>query len=146
MWPAADVDRIRAAILSARARGIRAQVDGVWAGTSAEPKKHTTIFDIRTRLAAGLGGENRLGIVPPAPILIERYAPANPSKDGSVDSELLLDLVIDSAGKVRSAEAPENKPIDFDLKDAPASWKFIPALRAGRAVASRIYFVISPKR
>jgi len=43
MWPALDVDRIRAAILNARARGIRAQVDGFvvngnsqWAGNSRE--------------------------------------------------------------------------------------------------------------
>ena len=32
MWPASDFERIRAAILDARARGIRAEVDGVSSG------------------------------------------------------------------------------------------------------------------
>ena len=38
MWPAEDVDRIRAAILQARAHGIRAQVDGVSTASRAAGK------------------------------------------------------------------------------------------------------------
>src|ERR1700687_4172055 len=45
MWPVADVDRIRAAILTARARGIRAQVDSVSTALSAGREKQTKIFD-----------------------------------------------------------------------------------------------------
>jgi len=57
----------------------------------------------------------------------------------------LLDLVIDSAGKVRSAESAEPS-FELFLKSDVARWKFIPALSAGRAVTSRVYFLVSPKR
>jgi hypothetical protein len=32
------------------------------------------------------------------------------------------------------------------LKDATTSWKFVPAFRTERPIASEIYFIISPKR
>jgi len=47
MWPAADVDRIRAALVSARARGIRSQVDGV-STRFARAEKRAKIFDATT--------------------------------------------------------------------------------------------------
>ncbi len=152
MWPAKDIDRIRAAILSARARGIRAQVDGV---STKVPSRAIAakVFDLRTQSAppAGVpwahrsGGENGSAILPPAPILIERRAPEGESEGSLPDSELLLDLVIDSAGKVRSAESAEPS-FELFLKSDVARWKFIPALSAGRAVTSRVYFLVSPKR
>jgi hypothetical protein len=59
----------------------------------------------------------------------------------------LLELVIDSAGKVRSAEPSDNtKSFNADLIAATAEWKFIPAFKAGRAVASRIRLPVSAKR
>jgi hypothetical protein len=152
MWPAKDIDRIRAAILSARARGILAQVDGVSAGVPSRAKA-MEVFDLRTRSAPPPGirwakrieEENRLAIIPPAPILIEHRSAEGKSEADLANSELLLDLVIDSAGKVRSAESAEPS-FDISLKSAIARWKFIPALSAHRAVASRVYFLVSPKR
>jgi hypothetical protein len=153
LWPPADFDRIRAAILSARARGIRAQVDGVSTKVSSGAQKRTEIFDARTlrtaqpgmKLSEGGAEQRGLGITLPTPILIGHRAPEGRSEETLADSGLLLDLVIDSAGKVRSAESDEPS-FDSSLKSATARWKFIPALRDGRAVASRIYFIISPKR
>ena len=152
MWPARDADRIRAAILNARARGIRAQVDGV---STKVPSRAIAakVFDLRTQpaLRAGIpwgrrgGGENGPAILLPSPILIERRVPEGESEANMPDSELLLDLVIDSAGKVRSAESAEPS-FELFLKSEVARWKFIPALSAGRAVTSRVYFLISPKR
>jgi len=153
MWPAADFDRIRAAISSARAQGIRAQVDGVSPGIPSGAKEHTEVFDVRTwsapapgiRWSGRVAEDNRLAVVPPKPILIERRAPKGQSGEWLAGSELLLDLVIDSAGKVRSAESAEPS-FDIFLKSETPRWKFIPAFRAGRAVASRVYFVVSPKQ
>jgi hypothetical protein len=153
LWPPADLDRIRAAILSARARGIRAQVDGVSTKVSSGAEKRTEVFDARTlrtvqpgmKLSEGGAEQRGLGITLPTPILIGHRAPEGQSEETLADSGLLLDLVIDCAGKVRSAESDEPS-FDSSLKSATARWKFIPALRDGRAVASRIYFIISPKR
>jgi hypothetical protein len=153
LWPPADLDRIRAAILSARARGIRAQVDGVSTKVSSGAQKRTEIFDARTlrtvqpgmKLSEGGAEQRGLGITLPTPILIGHRAPEGQSEETLADSGLLLDLVIDSAGKVRSAESDEPS-FDSSLKSATARWKFIPALKDGRAIASRIYFIISPKR
>jgi hypothetical protein len=152
LWPAVDRDRIRAAILSARARGIRAQVDGVSAKVSSGAQKRTEVFDARTvrtvqpgmKLSEAAPEKRGAGVILPAPILIGRQVPEG-REETLADSGLMLDLVIDSAGKVRSAESDEPS-FDSSLKSATARWKFIPALRAGRAVASRIYFIISPKR
>jgi hypothetical protein len=49
MWPPGDLDRIRAAILTARARGIRSQIDNFSAGESKfHFKKRAYIFDAVT--------------------------------------------------------------------------------------------------
>ncbi len=153
MWPPADVERIRAAILSARARGIRAQVDGVSEKVSSGAEKHTEVFDARTlrtvqpgmKLSEGGAEKRGVGIRLPAPILIGHKAAEGHSEETLPESGLLLDLVIDSAGKVRAAES-DDPAFDSSLKSATASWKFVPALRENRAIASRIYFIISPKR
>jgi hypothetical protein len=152
LWPPADLDRIRAAMVSARARGIRAQVDGVSTKVSSGAQRRTEVFDARTlrtvqpgmKLSEGAAEQRGLGIILPTPILIGRQV-SEGQQETLADSGLLLDLVIDSAGKVRSAESDEPS-FDSSLKSATARWKFIPALRDGRAVASRIYFIISPKR
>src|SRR5258708_34785328 len=44
MWPAADVERIRTAVLDARTHGIRAQVDGVSSGGAGGKKKRVALF------------------------------------------------------------------------------------------------------
>ena len=138
MWPAADVDRIRAAIVSARARGISAQVNGVSTGIPANRTKRVTIFD------AASASANKSEVIPPAQILLRRPPPSGPDVP---QSELLLELVIDSAGKVRSAEAAgKTKSVDAELIYAATGWKFIPAFKAGRAVASRLRLAVSLRR
>jgi hypothetical protein len=151
LWPAGDLERIRAAIVAARARGIRAQVDGVSAKVSSGSEKRAEIVDARNsrsvqpgmRLSEG-AAEKALGITLPTPILIGRQVPPG-QEETLADSGLLLDLLIDSAGKVRSAESAD-AGFDSSLRSATAEWKFIPARKEGRATASRVFFIISPKR
>lgn len=135
MWPAADVDRVRAEVLDARAHGIRAEVDGVsTAGPSG--KKRVAVFDATNR-----SERNNSEIISPRPIQIR--VPASSAPEHSLP-ELLVDLVIDSAGKVRSAEpAGKAKRADAHLLDATAEWKFIPAFKGGRPVASRSRLAVS---
>src|SRR5260370_33230472 len=84
-------------------------------------------------------------VIPAQAILPRRPAPL--SSEGLPDSELLLDLLIDSAGKVRSVEPAgnSNRP-DTDLVQAAMEWTFIPAFKDGRAVASRLPLPVSTKR
>ena len=125
MWPSNDVDRIRESILQTYAHGIRAQLDGV-APASSKRKKHATIFD-----AVGHSAGEKSEVSPPEPILLTRPDTAPPK------AETALTLVIDAAGKVRSVEAMGKSRVDPALIQAAKGWKFIPAVKGGRAVASR---------
>ena len=59
-------------------------------------------------------------------------------------SESTLELVIDSAGKVRSVEVLGSaQSIDEGLIKSTSDWKFIPAYSAGEPVASRILLGVS---
>lgn len=141
LWPAADVDRIRAAILTARARGIRAQVNGASAGVPTGGRTQASIYD------ALIVEAGKPELVPPQPILLRRPPPLGASEQGLAAAEVRLALVVDSAGKVRSAQPVDSAEwVDTGLKAATANWKFIPAFKDGRAVASRIGFVVSLKR
>lgn len=63
------------------------------------------------------------------------------------EQEVLLELILDKAGKVRSAEMPGSaKKVNGDLLNAALNWKFIPALRGGRPVASRFRIAVSGKQ
>jgi hypothetical protein len=146
LWPAVDLDRIRAAILNARAQGIRAQVDGVESTLGLPPKKPTYIYSTPsdeegppTNLSpAAFKSDTR-----PQPILLRRAIPQN-AELSLPQSEELVDLVIDAAGKVRLAQ-PEKKA-NPELITACSNWKFIPAFKDGRAVASRMRFAVSFRR
>ena len=81
-------------------------------------------------------------MIPPQPILLE-FPPASENQTPNV-SENLLDLMIDAAGKVRSAQ-PEGSITSSQLT-AASTWKFIPAFKDGRAVASRLRISVSPKQ
>jgi hypothetical protein len=59
-----------------------------------------------------------------------------------LNKEIVVDMVIDSAGKVWSIKTV-GEP-DKDLIDASAKWKFVPALRLGRPVASRLRLGVTP--
>lgn len=133
MWPSADVSRIQTAIVSARARGIRAQTAGSSSGPGKRQKK-VQIFDAITRSRTG-----KLEVSPPLPIILRRPAPAATQNKDLLTSKTPLLLVIDSGGKVRSAEpAAKTQTADQDLINAAYSWRFIPAFKDGRPVASRI--------
>jgi hypothetical protein len=138
MWPAADLSRIRAAILNARAHGIRAQVNGMSKAASGTRKKRARIFDAVAESASG-----KLEVAPPEPIMLRRPPPVTSDKD-LPQSELLLELVVDAAGKVRTVEpAGKAKSADANLIYTASGWKFIPAFKAGQAVASRMRLAIS---
>ena len=77
MWPAADVNRIRAALLDARAHGMLAQVDGVSAPVPAGREIHVKIFDGTITVTATPGltpkdAKPKQEIIPPRAILMER--------------------------------------------------------------------------
>jgi len=159
LWPSADVDRIRSAILNTRFRGIHAQVDGDSIRIPNIKKKHTKIYDLSTLFTTPDGKihtsrplwdgqmDSSLSMVPPVPIQIERPSPMGVENYRLPNSEVQLDLVIDCAGKVRSASPVENAQwFDADLLVAAEKWKFVPALRAGHPVASRIHYTVSLRR
>jgi hypothetical protein len=141
MWPDSDVQRLRTAMLDVRSHGIHAQVDGISSGVFAGRKKRVMVFD-----STHGSGRSKSEIVPPQPILLRQPAPVA-SERGLTDSELLLDLLIDSAGKVRSVEPAGNtKSAGPDLLMAATGWKFVPAFKDGRAVASRLRLAVSARR
>jgi hypothetical protein len=141
MWPVADVERIRAAVLDARAHGIRAEVDGVSTGGSSGKKKRVALFDATSR-----SGPGKSEIISPRPIELRR-PPLSMPEQSLPESELLLDLVIDSAGKVRSAEpSGKTKWADAELLRATEEWKFIPAFKGNRPVACRSRLAVSLTR
>jgi hypothetical protein len=152
MWPAADLDRIRTALLNARARGIRSQADGVSTAVPAGRETHAKIFDGTTTVVplAGVtpkGVKPKPEITPPKAILMERPPPTDVYEVELARSESLLKLVIDSAGKVRSVEEMGNvQSIDEGLLKSTSNWKFIPAFSAGEPVASQIFLGVSLRR
>ena len=152
MWPAQDFNRVKTAILSARANGILTQVAAV---SGAEPPRGmlVKIFDLRTqqpeepegRFSKRIWPRNLPAVMPPIAILIDRRVPEGRSDADISSSEVLLDLTIDSAGKVRSVQSTD--PLfDASFKDSTTRWKFIPAFSGRDPIASRIYLFISPKR
>ena len=152
MWPAADVDRIRAAILNARAHGMRSQVDGVSTAVRAGHENLAKIYDGTITISAtpGLipeGAKPKQEITPPRAILMERMPPVTAFEAELAKTESTLKLVIDSAGKVRSVELVGNaQQIDDGLLKSTSNWKFIPAFSADQPVASQIFLGVSLRR
>lgn len=171
LWPAVDLDRIRASIVAAQARGIRSQVDDV-SSTNSHPiwKHHEQVYNMDTEskgivdmysgqvtplapsmpsAGPGLGEKTSYSVdAEPKPIFLG--TPLSPDGNGPrLTSKVYLNLVVDEAGKVRSAslanKSDEGPVGDMEL-GAIAGWKFIPAFRDGRAVACRFRFGISPYR
>lgn len=171
MWPPADFDRIRGSIRDAQARGIRRQVDGVSMPGSRPPWKHRArIYNMATvnksvvdmasgqemnlapdtaSLGAGLGEKtSSTADVGPEPIYLGTPLPHG-AEQPLVTSKVYLNLVVDAAGKVRSAQFADkgdHGPNGDALIGATAEWKFIPAFRDGRAVACRMRFGVWPYR
>jgi hypothetical protein len=143
MWPPLDIDRIRAALVSVRARGVHSQADSTSAGPPSGKKKQARIFNAVSRPGSG----RTLSVTPPRAILLT-LPPGSGIRQPTVpESELLLDLVVDAAGKVRSAEpAGKLKWVDPDQMNLAMTWKFIPAFKDGRPVASRLRIAVSPRQ
>jgi hypothetical protein len=152
MWPAADMNRIRAAILNVRAQGIRSQLDGVSNTVPTGREIRVKIFDGTTTVSAtpGLTPKDvkpKQEITPPRAILMERPPPVTDLERQLAQSESTLELVIDSAGKVRSAEfVGDAQSADEGLIKSTSDWKFIPGYSAGEPVASRILLGVSLKK
>ena len=134
MWPAGDTGRIRRLISNAREHGILAQTD------RAPAKK--------PRLWQDAGWIYKQTEVTPAQaIYLWRPAPPGPLDYSSLDREVGLDLVIDSAGKVSSVVHVLGEGIaDEGLLSAAREWKFIPAMKDGHSVASHLHLYTSLKR
>jgi len=140
MWVAGDLDRIRAATLKTRSQGIHSQADAASAPLHQPKKKKAQIFDAVSR-----GAERKLEVVPPQPILLE-FPPASGNQSPNT-SENLLDLIVDAAGKVESAQPQGTANSITSAQLAAAStWKFVPAFKDGRPVASRLRISVSPKQ
>jgi hypothetical protein len=115
-------------------RGIHAQVEETSPWPSAGRKKRAMVFGAPNKKSQRSKSE----VIPPQPILLRRPAPVA-SEQGLTDSELLLDLLIDSVVKVRSVEPAGNtRSADPDLLKAATEWKSVSAFKDGRAVDSRI--------
>ena len=156
MWPPADFDRIRTAILNTRDRGIRSQVDGVSSGSSHSRRRgKVMIYDRVTDTQSdgqmhvedetgGSGDHMRAYEVDtfPQPIVFRRPPPPQGVSPATFNAEVAVNLVIDAAGKVWSIKT-EGKT-DKDLIDASAQWKFVPALKDGTPVASRLRLGVTP--
>jgi hypothetical protein len=101
-------------------------------------------------LSAGRSGEQTPTTVDTAPQAIYLGLPASADADYVMPyGKIYLNLVVDAAGKVRSAQLED--PARSDAAStaevaASASWKFIPAFRSGRAVTCRIRIGVSPLR
>lgn len=171
MWPPADLDRIRGSILDAQAHGIRRQVDGVSTpGSRPRWKHHAQIYDTgtETKSVADMASDQELKLAPnaetpsagsgektsstvdvaPGPIYLGTPLPRGPEQP-LVTSKVYLMLVVDAAGKVRSArfaDKADHGPNGAALLSATDQWKFIPALKDGRAVACRMRFGVWPYR
>jgi hypothetical protein len=144
MWPPSDLDRIRSLILNARTAGIRSQIDDADAKRRLHVKKFAYIYETagesngRPQDPMEPASPNLRADVKPQAILLRRVV------GGEIplpQSEKMVDIVIDAAGKVRSAKTVSNK--DLDLVNDCAGWKFIPAFRDGRPVASRMRLALN---
>jgi hypothetical protein len=165
MWPSADLERIRSSVVDAQARGIRRQVDGV-SSPNSHPlwKHHAQIYLVATevRRVVSMATAEATGVAPessreatylsvdagPQPIFLG--TPRSPNGNQPVlTSTIYLNLVIDAAGKVRSAglaNASDKGPVGEMLIESSTGWKFIPAFKAGRAVACQVRFGVWPYR
>lgn len=166
LWPASDFERIRKAIESARAGGIRSEVDVGFSPAPLPRKKgQVHIYELavktitaNTKALPGSGSfQDELDetseaaksplpdVTMPVSIFLDTPPPTDP-QHSFPRLGVLVDLVIDDAGKVSSAKIvnnDDNGPIGNALISASAHWKFIPAMKNEQAVASHIRLTAS---
>jgi hypothetical protein len=136
MWPPADLERIRTAIANVQSRGLRSQVDGISHQAPPLRPRHSEILEPDRRSAGQYDSLDLRAKYPdaePRQLLLKIPPPPDP-KDWSEGRK--MELVIDEAGKVRSAAMPEEP--DKDWTNAAAGWKYIPAFKDGRPAAFRL--------
>jgi hypothetical protein len=179
MWPPADLGRIRGAIQDARARGILRQVDGVSKPGARVPWKHSaTIFDCKDTYKDAFETEHPAlrGIVmssppPPSspPVRSSGFGPVLSRDDRAPEpiylgisfpwsrdqtmqgsrSNIDVNLVIDAAGKVQSAQLAHHEdkgPIGDKVLTDSADWNFIPGFKHDHAVACRMGLTVWPRQ
>ena len=81
MWPDGDVERIKVAITTARAKGMLAQIDRVSTRNDRARKKGVWIY-------------KQSEVTPAQPIYLWRLAPSNPLGYSLLNTEIVIDLVI----------------------------------------------------
>ena len=77
----------------------------------------------------------------PVQVLLWRPPPP-PGSDLNLETPVPLELLVDSAGKVRSARSLGR--VDQDLLRATTGWKFIPAFKRGHPVACKFRMDVTP--
>jgi hypothetical protein len=156
MWPPPDLDRIRISILSARTRGLRSQVDGVSQNPPLLAQFKSSIIyvhDLEEGFDVPIDQRDKFTDTAPRQVVVQISPPRNP-KDWGEERE--MELVIDEAGKVRSARMQEEPDQDWSARmkeewlaklkeepnkdwiDSSAGWKYIPAFKDGRPKAFRL--------
>lgn len=141
LWPAADLERIQGEMATARAGGMHSRVDGTAEhATGWHIRKRAAIFEAELDYEKSDPGKGFEVDSAPQEILLRRPPPPA-SAPASLGAETVLYMVVDATGKVRSAKA-EGKP-DKDLLAATTGWKFIPACKDGRPVASHIRYGVT---
>jgi hypothetical protein len=143
MWPSPDINRVRKALADLRQRGILRGIDRAPEKSNHKHQVHiydetgTTVAVSQNVLNAAGGAPDTTSydfpVVQPRSILLHRPPPSE-VEDAAV-SDAVLELVVDAAGKVRSAKLV--KGTDKRWVQASAGWHFIPALRDGSPVACR---------
>jgi hypothetical protein len=168
MWPASDLDRIRTAILNTRAHGILSQVDGTAKPGVRPPSEDVAAIyrmkekQVRIPSSGNLatmisqaaensnGVEDRSPVADTDPKAIYLSMPLTETDQQTMQaSHALLELVIDAAGKVHSAQIVNDAhlgPTGDALIKASANWNFIPALKGERPVACKMRMMVSTQR
>lgn len=147
MWPAVDAERVRAAITAARKRGLRSQVDAVSQLTEPKAQANSSHVYANTSFFGGFAKADweraKIADTGPEQILLRLPSPNNPEH---WNDEKELELVVDEAGKVRSARMAGGviKEISAGLQepnqdwlDLAGGWKYIPAFKDGHPQAFR---------
>jgi hypothetical protein len=162
LWPAVDRDRIRAQLVNAHEQGVRKQVDAVSAGLT-KPVRRAPVYmphpDRKSSmLPIGLIGQSRVGIstvessdhpvageadVAPIPIQMSIPFPIGEAAPRTIEMEVTMSLLVDSAGKVREAHALSGGHADLEV--ATRDWKFIPAVKNRVPVAAWMVLSVSPQ-
>jgi hypothetical protein len=158
LWPASDAERIRQLLVKTRVIGMHTQLDGT--STSPIAKKTVEVFPATssdTNRAPELysngsqfevqESESLERIIPPTEITVRSFPTVGATDRMISHGSITVTLLIDSAGKVRSATPLGSVAWkNLNLMSALSEWKFVPAFKGHRAVASTIVKIFSPQQ